>query len=740
MQKTIIDQARDQFGQSRHPLSQGITKEPSPNSKHPGKHLTLRTKLLTLLLTLSLGSIAVVGYLSWNQSRSALRDTVFNQLTGVRSSRAYQIESLFQRLRDHIATLSEDRMVVEAMVEFNRSFRGLNNEYISSSWNETLVQYYTDEFFPRLSQNLSGELDVQNYLPSSPAAQYLQYHYIANNPNPLGEKDNLVDPGDNTAYSEVHQRYHLIFQNLIQKFGYYDLFLINPNTGDIVYSVYKETDYATNLFTGPYVRSSLGKVLQAVQENPEAGSIQIIDFQPYRPSYMAPAAFLASPIYNGPHLIGVLAIQFPVDELNQVMTGNFNWQEQGLGESGEVYLIGSDFTMRSISRFLVEDKPNYLNALRRTGLSEQTIEQIDRFDSSILLQPVETTASREALNRSGIEPTRDYRGELVLSSYAPLQIEGLKWAILAEIDLAEAYQPVRDLQFLLLVATVILILVITAITTFWVERLLFPLQYLTQQAQRASQDDLDETAKAQQEINPEFGELSSAIENLVNQIRQRSTLLRQEEQKNQALLLNLMPAPFVEKTQLNPGQPVVETIVQATVIVLRLTRLPEENVAFLAQILEQLDRLGTQYEVERVYALGNRYVAACGLTRTTLGHGQRSMQFAQKAMRLVQTLDSSVPLDLAVGMAAGSLMAGVFSGDQINYHVWGDPIDQAISLSERAAFSTILLTQTVHEQLSNSADIESEPPLELPGKQVPVWRFSHLRTDDTENELSDPNS
>ncbi len=692
--------------------------------KLPGRRLTLITKLLTLLLILSLGSVLVVGYLSWSQSRGALTQAIFNQLTGVRASRAYQIELLFQRLRNHVSTLSEDRMVVEAMVEFNRSFRELNSEYIPPERDQTLMQYYTDKFFPRLAENLSGDLDFQTYRPASQAAQYLQYYYIADNPNPLGEKDRLVDPGDNSEYSEVHQRYHLIFQNLIQKFGYYDLFLINPNTGDIVYSVYKETDYATSLHTGPYQQSNLARVLQEVQENPEAGSIQIVDFQPYRPSYMAPAAFLAGPIYNGPHLIGVLAIQLPVDEINAVMTGNYNWQEEGLGETGEVYLIGPDFRMRSLSRFLIEDKEGYLRSLRFSGTSEQTIEQIDQFGTSILLQPVETEASREALSSAGIRSGQDYRGERVLSSFAPLQIQGLEWAVLAEIDLSEAYGPVRELQLILFVATVILILVITAIATVAMERLLQPLRILSRKAQQASQAE-GEVQLTDQELNREFEELSGALQGMVKRLQDQSSLIQQQEQQNRALLSRVMPVSLVEKVQISQGQPVVETVAQATVIVMRLPGWPlAGGIAVLSEVLEQLDEIADRHEIERVQSLGNRYLAVCGLIQPRVDHYQRALRFAEEAMAALRKLRPQHSSNFAVGMALGRVIGGVLGEHQITYDVWGDPVNQAITLSERAPFGTIVMTQSVYERLSHWRTMESASPLEYDGETIPVWQVS----------------
>ena len=117
---------------------------------------------------------------------------------------------------------------------------------------------------------------------------------------------------DGSAYSEVHRRYHPVFRNIVSRFGYYDMFLINPQ-GQIVYTVFKETDYGTNLETGPYKDSNLAQLVRQVIASNEKDFTQLADFAAYAPSYGMPASFIAAPIYNGSKLVGVLAFQMPVD-------------------------------------------------------------------------------------------------------------------------------------------------------------------------------------------------------------------------------------------------------------------------------------------------------------------------------------------------------------------------------------------------------------------------------------------
>jgi hypothetical protein len=114
-----------------------------------------------------------------------------------------------------------------------------------------------------------------------------QYYYTAANPNPVGKKLLLDKPNDASSYSRVHARYHPIFRDIVEKYGYYDMFLIDPE-GTVVYTVFKETDFTTNFTNSPYKESNLAEAIAAARQAKGKGYVKIVDFKPYSPSYNAP--------------------------------------------------------------------------------------------------------------------------------------------------------------------------------------------------------------------------------------------------------------------------------------------------------------------------------------------------------------------------------------------------------------------------------------------------------------------
>ena len=112
----------------------------------------------------------------------------------------------------------------------------------------------------------------------------LQIAYIYANPNAVGSKDNLDHAQGDEYYHLAHQRYHPTYRAILYERNYYDIFIFDLQ-GNLIYSVYKELDYATNFLahgSGEWKDSGLGEAFRAAVRNPDI--INIIDWKPYGPS------------------------------------------------------------------------------------------------------------------------------------------------------------------------------------------------------------------------------------------------------------------------------------------------------------------------------------------------------------------------------------------------------------------------------------------------------------------------
>ena len=695
-------------------------------------HISIKSKLIVMLLVVSGSSILVTAYVGYQSGKSNLNKRVFDQLTSVRASKAYQIESYFKNIRNHTETLSEDPSITAAMRSFTDAYQKLQTEKIASPINSKINQYYNQEFLPRLIKSTGGSPIVESYTPKVAPSQYLQYHYIANNPNPIGKKQQLSDPKDGSNYTEVHKRYHPIFRNIIKKFGYYDMFLIDPN-GTVVYTVFKETDFATNFQTGPYKNSNLAKLNRLVQNAKERDYSKIVDFEAYSPSYDAPAGFIAAPIYENSQLIGVLAFQLPVDEINNVMTGNRKWEADGLGKSGETYLVGRDFLMRSVSRFLEQDPKGYGEILRSLGVKESVIRRINQYKSSILQQPVRTEAVEEALaGKEGTQIIKDYRSIPVLSSYAPLQLEGLDWVILSEIDLAEAYAPIYSFAKQILIYATLLSLLVTLIAMGLAYWFVQPINQLIANARKVAAGELDAIATLKNE--DEFGELAKSFNAMVRSLRTQTNLVKEKSQENEQLLLSVFPSSIAKRLKKGERN-IAEDISNVAVIFSNLTgfsKLSEtltayEIVSILNDLVAAFDESAERYGIEKIKTIGDSYLGVCGLSIPYLDHDKRVLDLALDMLSIIRRFnhEREFELNIRIGINSGDVVAGIVGRNKFIYDVWGDTINLASALRAACPPGMILVSQQVYRRLQDIYQFEAMPDVESDGKtKVQAWRLT----------------
>jgi len=682
--------------------------------------LSIKSRLLLVLLLVSISSILVVGLLAYRSAQTIIQERIFSQLTSVRTSRAYQMETYLRSLQNHVATLSEDFAVVSAVGQLKGAFRRLEDSSLSPEQSAELTAFYESEFLPRLAANSEGQPVLRTYLPERPQPLYLQYHYIANNPNPTGEKSKLEFAFDGSTYSTIHERYHQTFINLTEAFGYYDLFLIDAETGDVLYSVTKEVDFGTNLYTGVYSSSGLAQSVQAAANEQNQGAVSMVDFSFYKPSYNAPAAFAAAPIFDTNGLSGILAVQFPVDEINRIMTGGGNWSANGLGQSGETYLVGSDKHMRSASRFLLEDKPDYLGTLEAAGVSEQTRNMIDTFSTSILLQEVDTEAVSEALG--GHADTRiisDYRGVDVLSSFAPLQIANLDWTILSEMDLSEAYAPLYAFERRLILWTVGLVLLITAFAMLIANLFTKPIDAFIEGAKAIASGEAEAISVRSKD---EFGQLATSLNGMVDNLRAQTQVQREQNQRSEALLFNILPARVARRltegeTQIVDRYPNVSVLYANLLGFSKLTdtQSAEDTISMLNELVTLFDEAAEANGVEKVKTVGPNYMAVCGVAVPRLDHAKRSVAFAKDLKKKLLFFNSQrgTSLDLAIGVDSGQVVAGIVGLRNFIYDLWGEPVETAVELSSEAEADSIVVSSDIYDVLNDVFEFQTAQHSEL---------------------------
>lgn len=332
---------------------------------------------------------------------------------------------------------------------------------------------------PATSQALIALADGYQSLEN--AEEVLRRVYITDNEHPLGEKDLLVKADTGSSYGFIHAVYHPVFDQLQNEMDYYDVFLFDPQ-GNLVYSVFKENDYATNMLTGEWKDTGLAESFRQAMEIGADDPSVFIDFAPYAPSAMAPAAFLSRPVFNEQGtLLGVLAYQMPIAQLNKA-AGDL----EGLGSTAESFLLGEDALMRTDSR-----------------LTEQ---------NDIMETHVEIDAIMQGFTGDGdqFEGT-SHTGSNVLGFYVPIDFNGTHWAMIVQQDTNELFAGLKKALIVAASVSGVIFLAAIAISLYVSRGITRPLQALAGAVNQVAQGENSEMIP-ETERQDEIGELARAAE------------------------------------------------------------------------------------------------------------------------------------------------------------------------------------------------------------------------------------
>src|SRR5262245_575255 len=424
----------------------------------------LAAKLFAILLLLGAIAVLVTSVMGYLRARDALQEAIYNQLTTARKSKARQVETYFRTLRSELGHLASTQMVIDAVRGFNAGFDEPDKTGMSAELRAKVDDWYVSQFAPQLRRILGKEPDIKQYLPTGSAAYYLQYYYIVANPDPPDRRKLLDDAHDGSAWSRQHAISHPLLRSAATSFGFFDINLIDARSGRVVYGVLKEVDFGASLRTGIYRQTNLAaSVAKCATSDRSASCFE--DFAPYAPSGGAPIAFISAPVIDHGQVIGVLAAQLSIEEIDNVVTGNRQWRQDGFGATGEAYLVGADGYVRSGPRGFYENPERYFASLKGGGETAEHIDAARRYGTPVLHQRIATEATQSAL--AGVEGTDEitgYQGVPTLASWGPLAIPGTRWALIAKIDQAEAFAAIDHLRRELMIVggTALLVVLLTS--------------------------------------------------------------------------------------------------------------------------------------------------------------------------------------------------------------------------------------------------------------------------------------
>lgn len=219
---------------------------------------------------------------------------------------------------------------------------------------------------------------------------------------------------------------------------------------------------------------------------------------------------------------------------------------------------------------------------------------------------MQTKAVKEALfGKQGTQVIDDYRNIPVLSSYAPLDIEGLRWAILAEIDVSEAYAPIHSFEKTVLIGATLIIALITLVAMWLTAIFVKPINTLIKSARKVGAGEFDAVVKSGSQ--DEFGELAKSFNQTIDSLRAETQLIDRQNRSNEALVLSIF-SPAIAKRLKDGEREIADQISNVSVLfsdLHRFTRLSQtmsaqEVVALLNELVTNFDEMTDKYGLEKI--------------------------------------------------------------------------------------------------------------------------------------------
>lgn len=491
--------------------------------------MRIGARLLTNAVFIALFSIGatvlLIGTMSYTYGKNTLEQQVEDRLVLVRDLKANDIERYFTAMKKQITLFSNDSTVINAMKDLDAGFLVYAKEVSVKGldkYKDAVIKKYITEFSNDYSKDNGGlTFDATPYLNLSNENTFaLQYNYIFNNPNGIDKEEKLAYVDDGSTYSKFHYKYHEHLKELKLLFGMEDIFLVDARSGDIVYTVAKGLDFTTSLVNGPYANTALGKAFRDVNTNDGVKNVVVSQFEAYSPSNDDQACFVATPIFDNGVKIGVLIFQLSTAVINSIMTSDARWEEIGLGKTGEVYLVDGQHRMISSSRLSIEDPAAYYKQMEQNGIDQDTLIRMKAKGTNIGLVKLNTLAVDEALQgKSGFAIFKDYRGEEALGAYAPINVSGLNWGIVAKMDKSEAFAPIYNLAYKMAInlsGLLLLILIFAVIVGMGLaKQISTPIEKLSLAMRLLSQSQ-DLTRRVDYAVQDEIGDMAQALNTLLD--------------------------------------------------------------------------------------------------------------------------------------------------------------------------------------------------------------------------------
>jgi class 3 adenylate cyclase len=330
---------------------------------------------------------------------------------------------------------------------------------------------------------------------------------------------------------------------------------------------------------------------------------------------------------------------------------------------------------------------------------------------------------------SGTLLESDYLGRPSLTAYAPLEVDGLDWVIVAQETEHEAMVPVEDFTRNLILSTAAMIIFVCVLSLVLAQVFVRPLRRLKTAAQRIAGG--DEGVQVDAGSSDELADVANAFNDMSRSLQVKSHLIAQQEKANEDLILSFMPEGMASRYKLGDEAITQDsddvTVVFADIVgfeALALSMSSDDAIARLNDLIRAFDEAAERHGVERVRTTRQSYLASCGLATPRVDNARRAVEFALELDTILErySTQQGVSLSLRAGLDSGKVTSGLIGRARVVYDMWGDAVNLAFRVQGDSDEPGIYITQRVAERLPDSITVLPAGEIETQSGGQRVWK------------------
>ncbi len=523
--------------------------------------MSLKNKLILSFLMAGLIPALTIGIMSYKYSANSLEMEIKEKLVAIRESKSFQIQDMIKIMKTQVKDLAESGLTTGAYINLKAGYDNYTNDIANADAYQAksdIEKYYKDNFVSEFNKKNVNKIDAKVITSTlNDTSLLLQRDFIANNSNKAGEKYKLMSVNE-SGYSTAHSKFHADFVKYAKNYNYYDVFIIDSKTSNIIYTIHKESDFGANLKSEQYKNSPLLAVYNQTLKSPNEAIIT--DIGKYWPSFNAPAQFVGHSIKVDGQVVGSLIYQVPVPKYNSIITGDYSWEKHGLGKTGENILLGSDLIERTISRPLHEDKNLFLKKLTNIKYSKDKIQYIQAQGTSALSLKIESGEIARAIKDGSPKVLyfKDISDTTQIAAIQKIEAEGLSWFMLSKISREEAYETVAFLRNLMIIIVGISATVIIVFSFLLSTKLSNKISHIGMELKKGAENVLGSStriAEGSTELSTTTDQLAASVQETSSSISEISAMVtRSSESAEKASKLSKESKEKAEKGKLSVAE------------------------------------------------------------------------------------------------------------------------------------------------------------------------------------------